>query len=110
MRDLMKILMFLIFSPFLSASFTLAIINDIPTSLNTTEDLLRFSEISREAGTAQVGGLLATYEYGSNQIEFAEYCREITNANKLIRNYNLMLERFFNKTISSRMRIKEFSP
>ncbi|NTV27403.1 MAG: hypothetical protein HGA93_01810 [Methanothrix sp.] len=86
----------------------LAMINDLPTSLNTTEDLLRFSEISREAGMAQAGGLLATYEYSSHQIGYDDYCKAITNANHMIRDYNLMLEGLFNKTVSSRMRITEF--
>ena len=104
----MKTLIVEILALFSLVSPALAIIDDIPTSLNTTEDLLRFSEISREAGMAQAGGLLAAYEYGSHQIVYADYCNAITNANRLIRDYNLMLEGLFNKTISRRMRISEF--
>ena len=104
----MKTFIIEILALFSLVSPALAIFNDIPASLNTTEDLLRFSERSREAGMAQAGGLLATYEYSSHQIGYDDYCKAITNANHMIRDYNLMLEGLFNKTISSRMRITEF--
>ena len=104
----MKTFIIEILALFTLVSPALAMTNDIPASLNTTKDLLRFSEISREAGMAQIGGLLATYEYSSRQIGYADYCKAITNANHMVRDYNLMLEGLFNKTISSRMRITEF--
>jgi hypothetical protein len=104
----MKIVLLLL-ALVLVVSPSLAIMNDVPTSLNTTYEQLRFADICRATGMAQSLGQVSTISYNSRMMGYPDFYTAITNCNEVIRGYNLMMKGLFNESIASQNKVDEFS-
>jgi len=81
---------------------------NMPTSLNTTSEIIRYGEICQGAGIARAQGMWATTSYQTGLLTYADFYEAITTCNDFIRGYNLMVKGLFNETTSTGMILDEF--
>ena len=77
---------------------------------NMTEaDLLNFAITMRAGGVGMSQGLYASTMYNVNALTYTQYYQAIDSSNRVIRDYNMVLEDHFNQTTVNTLRLMEFN-